>query len=809
MFLNVFVHELAHAQASISDEYSYAQTENSKLTLSNCHWSQTSEVPWQHWIDAKELESPTSICTYTNYFKPTEKRCLMGDSTATEHCAACAETTILAIMKRTTELSGPRCPRLDETMVVVANDEPWTMALKDTYFRGGIIRTRDPLTLTKYAWPAGTYSINHARVSGAVLPLRQDKGEILTRWEWPKTANSAGNVKDGTIDDPQTSITFTGNQLGIGLHTFTFSVIDNSDFVIKSAWAGNQRWGTAVDNMKQDLSFRVQVVSSTDARWRQCTFSNLKLYDSANYETYREAMSLNTCPTSVRSHAGASEVSAYYCSICDAGQICNDTFPSSPFEVQGDLESAFGEVEQKITTVVLPIVGGVVLFCVVAGICLAVWRRKKPGSVIPFPKVLVVGRLLLLVMQVISMLLSITVVIVALGMYDGLTIFGKTVAFVAIIFGVILFLVAFFGLLGTFSRSKVVLTIAGIFLVILACIFVAVTVVAFLLKININDESFVATLEESWTGQVKENSPVVCRFQAEFQCSGFRSNCMLGASSHCPADCEITNAKFSNPCWKLVKGQIGEYIDPAIAALLAVTFILLLVTALNWAQCGLLRQRKLQLDKRFHEKPDWADASAEKEAEWSQRKAANIIKALHPREKNLLQAEFEKQDRDGNGKLTAEELRSFYWHALEMDLTMEQAVAALRAADRNDDGSVDFNEFILMHSSSQEAKVKARQFNDPRVQKLGIPRQTLEQMWTVFAIADMDGSGGLQEDEVALVFKRVQGEAPDDDTLRKFIAKLDKDGSGTMDFFEVCILFQKCMKKPKETPARGPESAWK
>ena len=125
MFLNVLIHEIGHAQGQLSDEYSYNIEEPQKLVRYNCHWSSSLVVPWQHWIDSGELEKPIAVCTYTNYFKPTAKRCLLGTGNAPEMCASCAETQTLSILKQTLELNGPRCPRSGETLVVVENDEQW------------------------------------------------------------------------------------------------------------------------------------------------------------------------------------------------------------------------------------------------------------------------------------------------------------------------------------------------------------------------------------------------------------------------------------------------------------------------------------------------------------------------------------------------------------------------------------------------------------------------------------------------------------------------------------------------------------
>ena len=52
-FLNVFIHELAHADAQLADEYTYGVDSPNQYKFANCHWSSTEAVPWRHWIDRK------------------------------------------------------------------------------------------------------------------------------------------------------------------------------------------------------------------------------------------------------------------------------------------------------------------------------------------------------------------------------------------------------------------------------------------------------------------------------------------------------------------------------------------------------------------------------------------------------------------------------------------------------------------------------------------------------------------------------------------------------------------------------------
>jgi calcium-binding protein CML len=806
-FYNVFIHELGHAQAKLSDEYSYNIQETGQLQLYNCWWS-SSLPPWQHWISQGELAGPTSVCSYTNYFKPTAKRCLMGGASVPEMCAACAEVSILSIFKYTSELAGARCPRPDETLVIVANDDVWTVALTSDYYSGGKLRLRDAVSLQPHAFKSD-YPSTHPRANAnlGILPLRIDKGEILTEWKWPSSAAGSlatGTRLSGTIDNPSTALSFSGNKLGVGMHVIQITISDNTQFVKKDAWSSHAIFKNAVTNMDQTLEFTVKVVSPGDSQYGHCTRANLDNMNSDLYKTNRVPQSLNECPSSVRAgQSTGTTVNQYYCGVCATGKICNDTFARVPFETLADVESAIKAAEEKYFLFVLPLAGGAVVGCIVIAVVLTCIWKTRPHSVIPFPLIIKVGRAFLLILEVLVMAGAIAVIAVTAVTYQNLNIYGKGFALIGVLLAGVLYIVAFFGFLGAWNRSRPTLTVACILTFILFVAFLACLVAVYWLNGNLDNNAIVTELEKVWLEQVATNPGVICRFQSDAQCTGFARNCLLdvsGVSAQCPERCEITNTLYVNPCWVAVKGQLQKYYQPASLALLIACCVIFLVVVMNGAQCCLLRQRSLKVEARLVKRTTWAQGSAEDEQRWAGSKASNIMKNLNSREQDALKAEFKKVDKNGDGKLTADELRTFFSSVCEIKLKKEEITALLSSHDLDGDGKMDFNEFILMHQNDKaDTAAKEKELNSREIKKLGLDTDTVEKMYTMFHTADKDGTGMLTVDELALLFKKIQGKQPSQEELQHFMKTLDSDDSGAVNFVECCTIFKQWMVKPTQT----------
>ena len=113
---------------------------------------------------------------------------------------------------------------------------------------------------------------------------------------------------------------------------------------------------------------------------------------------------------------------------------------------------------------------------------------------------------------------------------------------------------------------------------------------------------------------------------------------------------------------------------------------------------------------------------------------------------------------------------------------------------------MDFNEFILMHQNDKaDTAAKEKELNSREIKKLGLDTDTVEKMYTMFHTADKDGTGMLTVDELALLFKKIQGKQPSQEELQHFMKTLDSDDSGAVNFVECCTIFKQWMVKPTQT----------
>ena len=126
-FEKVLIHEIGHAAADLSDEYSYGFSEEQDLELTNCAKNKNSlPKPWAAYqAGDPAYATPQQVCSYTNYFKPTKSEkgdltCLMESSGRPQLCRVCREGMIEdGIYKsKAFDLSAPRCPSSDEVTVV-------------------------------------------------------------------------------------------------------------------------------------------------------------------------------------------------------------------------------------------------------------------------------------------------------------------------------------------------------------------------------------------------------------------------------------------------------------------------------------------------------------------------------------------------------------------------------------------------------------------------------------------------------------------------------------------------------------------
>eukprot|EP01006_Ploeotia_vitrea_P042697 TRINITY_DN66655_c5_g6_i3.p1 TRINITY_DN66655_c5_g6~~TRINITY_DN66655_c5_g6_i3.p1 ORF type:complete len:1205 (+),score=113.83 TRINITY_DN66655_c5_g6_i3:373-3615(+) len=682
-FFQVLLHELGHADAQLADEYAYNVDTKDTQQLPNCFRGET-DPPWKHWIGKSlgtgeptvEPRPPPSYCSYDGYFKPTPDLCVMNMQ-RNELCPVCAENVILSLYQDIQELASPRCPREDETMVVVLNDDTHFLSVDPAFIDGpaGIGRADSGLYSRAHSLPVDGESpypecqvkeVRERFVRRATdnlgqdpplchdklkkIPVRKDEGDISVLWEWPeKTAanlvkppKAIANPKDtvngavaqpwkldesgkwvmeGHLTELETDgkrrinigsagagekilpvLEFQPTLLGEGLHEFKLTITDHTDFVQKNAWPTPdlddeqiKAVEEAIDRMASTTTFRVRVVLPNDADFSHCDStlsSKPEFWEDADD---RASFSTNECPP----YAGLSVVGLHrqYCGVCDAGAVCNDTYPVQLFQVEADIQAALQGVEDLLTNwvgvVILAVFATLIIIITIVGKCTA-WYKDEIRDL---PVFIQIGRWLMILTAILTMLLSIGVCVVGALNYSDLTVVGRSMAILAGIGAALLFLIGYTGFIAALLRSRVLLVLNGILLFLIVAFLVALVYVSFRINNEISAsaeddtevESFLVT---EWERQIVANPKFMCTFQSTFECSGLTISCHNKFHSQCSPDCQRTNSQNVNPCLEKARIKWQQYFKPIAAGSVGMLIAMFLGLIFNWALCCYIRKYK-------------------------------------------------------------------------------------------------------------------------------------------------------------------------------------------------------------------------
>ena len=125
-----------------------------------------------------------------------------------------------------------------------------------------------------------------------------------------------------------------------------------------------------------------------------------------------------------------------------------------------------------------------------------------------------------------------------------------------------------------------------------------------------------------------------------------------------------------------------------------------------------------------------------------------------------LKTAFMVIDKDQNGAISAENLKE----AMQMSgqtVTDEQVEMMIKNADCDENGKVEFPEFVKMMKKLMDA----------------------EQIREAFQAIDSDGSGKVSVDELKEIMKAA-GAGLDDDQIEGMIKQADTDGDGSVNYEE-------------------------
>ncbi|XAR71412.1 hypothetical protein NMG60_11028661 [Bertholletia excelsa] len=135
---------------------------------------------------------------------------------------------------------------------------------------------------------------------------------------------------------------------------------------------------------------------------------------------------------------------------------------------------------------------------------------------------------------------------------------------------------------------------------------------------------------------------------------------------------------------------------------------------------------------------------------------------------------FKKFDADGDGRISATELRAVL-RALGSDTSPENVASVMSEIDKDGDGFIDLKEFADFHRRGSDGGDSSSSSN--------------KELRDAFDLYDRDKSGSISASELHAVLKSL-GEKCSLKDCRRMISSVDQDGDGCVNFEE----FKKMMK---------------
>uniref|UniRef100_A0A7S1QQT3 EF-hand domain-containing protein n=1 Tax=Neobodo designis TaxID=312471 RepID=A0A7S1QQT3_NEODS len=580
--LSLTNHELGHAFGDLMDEYSLGIPEPSGRVFANCEaeGNVPSRMKWQPWIDLKNsmgaaafkaqyapdvsdstwgiLNSPEAVCGYTNYYKA-NTNCMMHRLRDFFMCPVCREASTKHVLRVRFDLEWPRKPLRDIVTVIAPRSHAFngsTTAPSDN-----ILTEDGEVVLHLAAHLTRGYTVTATDYDGANLPLlhTQDCYNCIRL----NGTNFAKYPKDTIV-------------------SLRVDIVDSTDNSVIGASL------TALQpQTHQNTTFRLYVASDMTA-----------LQASRNV-----TLAAGNRDAVVGRHISDLQRAYSFCEGEDGNTnrselVCDMQFPNRTYERPLDVEGALATYDDW---VLIGLAGLAVLFLLLwayaATACTdnanqqarTIFKTKHSCIITLIRRVMMLSAVLFLVASVVAIGLS--------GYYytssDAL---GKILLAVGVVIAVVLYLLAFFGFWAVVSRSKRMLVINKILLIlafgVLLFVFILVIEVGKELQVessftvdmgdvsaqgavngnptggssqSASDQNGYWTnqLFNLWTDLVQDDPGTACAIQGMLKCSGFYTNCASDYASTltCPKHCESTNKRFLSPCLSLLKGYIVDHYE--------------------------------------------------------------------------------------------------------------------------------------------------------------------------------------------------------------------------------------------------------
>ncbi|KAL9709517.1 Calmodulin [Leucoagaricus gongylophorus] len=129
---------------------------------------------------------------------------------------------------------------------------------------------------------------------------------------------------------------------------------------------------------------------------------------------------------------------------------------------------------------------------------------------------------------------------------------------------------------------------------------------------------------------------------------------------------------------------------------------------------------------------------------------------------------FQAFDTDGDGTISPQEITSFL-RDFGKSLTHAQLDGIMKELDANNNGLIDFDEFVSLMSARSKAT--------------GTPLDEESDLREAFKVFDLDGNGTINAEELRSTMRSIRVYLTDDE-LDLMMKEADEDGNGVIDFQE-------------------------
>lgn len=170
----------------------------------------------------------------------------------------------------------------------------------------------------------------------------------------------------------------------------------------------------------------------------------------------------------------------------------------------------------------------------------------------------------------------------------------------------------------------------------------------------------------------------------------------------------------------------------------------------------------------------------------------HIPNGLNDKERQDLLQVFEMFDKNKDGKISCEEL-GVVLRTLGHRYSQTEVEEMIKNADKNDNGFVEYDEFLLMMKRWSASAAQHASDEDERARE-------------AFRIFDMDGNGYIDRHELRFIMSRL-GECPGEDDICEMFRLADLNGDGLIDYEEFTMLMAQLERQGAQAGATSSPSS--